>query len=101
MGLCFPTLHPTLSRSIQPYPARSNHLSRDINTTSGPEAHLVPCLQLDLLDRSFRRSALIKLPSAAGTGNGMGGLADAWNSHTRLIVMARQQTRAMWVSGRC
>jgi len=29
--------------------------------------------------------ALINLHSAAGTGNGMGALANAWNSHTPLI----------------
>src|SRR5258708_1575702 len=38
---------------------------------------------------------LINLHSAAGTGNGMGALANAWNSHTPLIVTAGQQTRAM------
>jgi len=31
----------------------------------------------------------------SGTGNGMGALAYAWNSHAPLIVMAGQQTRAM------
>jgi benzoylformate decarboxylase len=41
------------------------------------------------------KPALINLHSAAGTGNGMGALANAWNSHTPLIVMAGQQTRAM------
>jgi hypothetical protein len=34
-GFCFPALHPSLSRSIQPYPVRSNHLSPDVNATSG------------------------------------------------------------------
>ena len=38
---------------------------------------------------------LKNLHSAAGTGNGMGALANAWNSHTPLIVTAGQQTRAM------
>jgi benzoylformate decarboxylase len=41
------------------------------------------------------KPALVNLHSAAGTGNGMGALANAWNSHTPLIVMAGQQTRAM------
>src|ERR1700747_1513414 len=41
------------------------------------------------------RPTLINLHSAAGTGNGMGALANAWNSHAPLIVMAGQQTRAM------
>src|SRR6201984_3836305 len=41
------------------------------------------------------KRALINLHSAAGTGHGMGGLANAWNSHTPLMVTAGQQTRAM------
>ena len=41
------------------------------------------------------KPALVNLHSAAGTGNGVGPLANAWNSHTPLIVMAGQQTRAM------
>ncbi|HWJ73312.1 MAG TPA: benzoylformate decarboxylase [Kaistia sp.] len=41
------------------------------------------------------RTALVNLHSAAGTGNAMGGLANAWNSHSPLIVTAGQQTRAM------
>jgi benzoylformate decarboxylase len=41
------------------------------------------------------KPALVNLHSAAGTGNGMGALANAWNSHTPLVVMAGQQTRAM------
>ncbi len=41
------------------------------------------------------KPVLVSLHSAAGTGNGMGALANAWNSHTPLIVMAGQQTRAM------
>src|SRR5260370_39258542 len=41
------------------------------------------------------KPALVNLHSAAGTGNGMGGLANASNSHTPLIVTAGQQTRAM------
>ena len=34
------------------------------------------------------KPALVNLHSAAGTGNGMGALANAWNSHTPLIVTA-------------
>lgn len=41
------------------------------------------------------KPALVNLHSAAGTGNGMGAFANAWNSHTPLIVLAGQQTRAM------
>src|SRR5260370_61300 len=41
------------------------------------------------------KPALVNLHSAAGSGNGMGALANAWNSHTPLIVTAGQQTRAM------
>jgi benzoylformate decarboxylase len=41
------------------------------------------------------KPALVNLHSAAGTGNGMGALANAWNSHTPLIVTAGQQIRAM------
>ena len=41
------------------------------------------------------RPALVNLHSAAGTGNAMGGLANAWNSHSPLVVTAGQQTRAM------
>lgn len=41
------------------------------------------------------RPALVNLHSAAGTGNGVGALANAWNSHTPLIVTAGQQARAM------
>src|ERR1700686_4737771 len=41
------------------------------------------------------KPALVNLHSAAGIGNGMGALANAWNSHTPLIVTAGQQTRAM------
>jgi benzoylformate decarboxylase len=41
------------------------------------------------------KPAMVNLHSAAGTGNAMGALANAWNSHTPLIVTAGQQTRAM------
>lgn len=45
--------------------------------------------------QATRKPAFVSLHSAAGTGNGVGALANAWNSHTPLIVMAGQQTRAM------
>ncbi|MEM5371830.1 benzoylformate decarboxylase [Paraburkholderia azotifigens] len=41
------------------------------------------------------RPAVVNLHSAAGTGNGMGALANACNSHSPLLVLAGQQTRAM------
>jgi benzoylformate decarboxylase len=41
------------------------------------------------------RPALVNLHSAAGTGNAMGGFANAWNAHSPLVVTAGQQTRAM------
>lgn len=41
------------------------------------------------------RPALVNLHSAAGTGNAMGALANAWNGHSPLIVTAGQQNRAM------
>ena len=40
-----------------------------------------------------RANSVPIMPSA--TGSGMGAFQDAWNSQTRLIVMAGQQTRAM------
>lgn len=39
--------------------------------------------------------ALVNLHSAAGTGNAMGALANAWNSHSPLVITAGQQNRAM------
>jgi benzoylformate decarboxylase len=45
--------------------------------------------------QATRKPVLVNLHSAAGTGNAMGGLANAWNSHTPLVVMAGQQVRAM------
>lgn len=45
--------------------------------------------------QATRKPVLVNLHSAAGTGNGMGALSNAWSSHTPLIVMAGQQTRAM------
>lgn len=41
------------------------------------------------------KPALVNLHSAAGTGNAMGALANAWNSHTPLVVTAGQQVRPM------
>ncbi|MET3355119.1 benzoylformate decarboxylase [Xanthobacter autotrophicus] len=41
------------------------------------------------------RTAFVNLHSAAGTGNAMGGFANAWNAHTPLVVTAGQQVRAM------
>lgn len=41
------------------------------------------------------KPALVNLHSAAGTGNAMGALANAWNSHSPLIITAGQQHRAM------
>ena len=41
------------------------------------------------------KPALVNLHSAAGTGNGMGALANAFSAHTPLIVTAGQQTRVM------
>lgn len=45
--------------------------------------------------QALGRPAFINLHSAAGTGNAMGALANAWNSHTPLVVTAGQQTREM------
>lgn len=41
------------------------------------------------------KPGFVNLHSAAGTGNAMGALANAWNSHTPLVVTAGQQVRAM------
>ncbi|SAK79424.1 benzoylformate decarboxylase [Caballeronia fortuita] len=41
------------------------------------------------------RPGFVNLHSAAGTGNAMGALTNAWNSHTPLVVTAGQQVRAM------
>lgn len=38
---------------------------------------------------------LVNLHSAAGTGNAMGALANAWYSHSPIVVTAGQQNRAM------
>lgn len=40
------------------------------------------------------RTGFVNLHSAAGTGNGMGALANAWNSHTPLLITAGQQVRS-------
>ena len=45
--------------------------------------------------QASRKPAFINLHSAAGTGNAMGALSNAWNSHSPLIITAGQQTRAM------
>lgn len=39
--------------------------------------------------------AFVNLHSAAGTGNAMGALSNAWNSHTPLIITSGQQNRGM------
>jgi len=39
--------------------------------------------------------AFVNLHSAAGTGNAMGALSNAWNSHSPLVITSGQQTRAM------
>ncbi|MDC5293925.1 MULTISPECIES: benzoylformate decarboxylase [Acinetobacter] len=39
--------------------------------------------------------AFVNLHSAAGTGNAMGALSNAWNSHTPLVITSGQQTRTM------
>ncbi|MFZ4213590.1 benzoylformate decarboxylase [Pantoea endophytica] len=41
------------------------------------------------------KPALVNLHSAAGTGNAMGALANAWHSHSPLIITAGQQNRGM------
>ena len=41
------------------------------------------------------QTAFVNLHSAAGTGNAMGALSNAWNSHTPLVITAGQQTRTM------
>jgi benzoylformate decarboxylase len=41
------------------------------------------------------KPALVNLHSAAGTGNGMGALANAWNAHSPIVVLAGQQARPM------
>lgn len=41
------------------------------------------------------RPVMVNLHSAAGTGNAMGGLANAWNAHSPLVVTSGQQVRAM------
>jgi benzoylformate decarboxylase len=41
------------------------------------------------------KPTLVNLHSAAGTGNAMGALANAWNSHSPIVVTAGQQNREM------
>jgi len=45
--------------------------------------------------QATRKPVLVNLHSAAGTGKAMGGLANAWNSHTPLVVVVGQQVREM------
>jgi benzoylformate decarboxylase len=45
------------------------------------------------------KPVLINLHSAAGTGNGMGALTNAWNSHTPLIVTVRLDSSRSAQSG--
>ncbi len=45
--------------------------------------------------RASGKPALVNVHSAAGTGNAMGALANAWSGHSPLIITAGQQTRAM------
>ncbi|WP_413249120.1 benzoylformate decarboxylase [Sinomonas flava] len=40
------------------------------------------------------RPALVSLHAAAGTGNAMGALTNAWYSHTPLVLLAGQQVRS-------
>jgi benzoylformate decarboxylase len=40
-------------------------------------------------------AAFVNLHAAAGTGNAMGALTNAWYSHTPLIISAGQQVRSM------
>ena len=39
--------------------------------------------------------AFVNLHAAAGTGNGMGALTNAWYSHSPLVITAGQQVRSM------
>lgn len=41
------------------------------------------------------KPAFVNLHAAAGTGNGMGALTNAWYSHSPLIITAGQQVRSM------
>lgn len=41
------------------------------------------------------RPALVNLHAAAGTGNAMGALTNAWYSHSPLVITAGQQARSM------
>lgn len=41
------------------------------------------------------RPAFVNLHAAAGTGNGMGALTNAWYSHSPLVITAGQQVRSM------
>ncbi|GAB3029160.1 benzoylformate decarboxylase [Parafrigoribacterium mesophilum] len=41
------------------------------------------------------RPVFVNLHAAAGTGNAMGAIANAWSAHSPLVISAGQQTRAM------
>ncbi len=41
------------------------------------------------------KSVLVNLHAAAGTGNAMGALTNAWYSHSPLVITAGQQARSM------
>lgn len=45
--------------------------------------------------QALGRVAFVNLHSAAGTGNAMGALSNAWNSHSPLLITSGQQTRQM------
>lgn len=45
--------------------------------------------------QALGQPAFVNLHSAAGTGNAMGALSNAWNSHTPLVITSGQQTRQM------
>ena len=48
-----------------------------------------------VLVNSPGRPAFVNLHAAAGTGNGMGALTNAWYSHSPLVITAGQQVRSM------
>lgn len=59
---------------------------------------LQECVVLGIADGYAQASGqpvLVNLHSAAGTGNAMGALANAWNSHSPIVVTAGQQNREM------
>lgn len=44
--------------------------------------------------QATRRTAMVNLHAASGSGNAMGALTNAWYSHTPLVITAGQQVRA-------